>query len=88
VARLGGDEFAVLMTGLSAGRGAEVVDELTAALLGSVRIGAADVSLRASVGMAAGRHGEHDPDSLLHAADMAMYAVKEARRHLAGSDLR
>jgi GGDEF domain-containing protein len=46
------------------------------------------VVLRASVGMAAGRHGAHDPDSLLHAADMAMYAAEEARRELVGSDLR
>jgi diguanylate cyclase (GGDEF)-like protein len=88
VARLGGDEFAVLMPGLTAGRGAEVVRQLTDRLRGTVRIGATDVALRASVGMATGRHGEHDPDSLLHAADMAMYAVKEARRDLAGSDLR
>jgi diguanylate cyclase (GGDEF)-like protein len=88
VARLGGDEFAVLMSGLSAARGDEVLDELAGLLRGTVRIGVADVPLRASVGMAAGRHGEHDPDSLLHAADMAMYAVKEARRNLADSDLR
>jgi diguanylate cyclase len=87
VARLGGDEFAVLMTGLPASRHEEMVDELTTALHGTVRIGAAEVPLRASVGMAAGRHGEHDPDSLLHAADMAMYAIKEARRELASSDL-
>jgi len=64
-----------------------MVDELTTALHGTVRIGAAEVPLRASVGMAAGRHGQHDPDSLLHAADMAMYAIKEARRELASSDL-
>ena len=55
---------------------------------GAVRIRSADVPLRASVGLATGRPGEHDPDSLLHAADMAMYAVKEARRHLTASDLR
>ena len=88
VARLGGDEFAVLMPGLTAARGAEVVRTLADSLLGTVRIGSADVSLRASVGMASGRHGEHDPDSLLHAADMAMYAVKEARRELLAGDLR
>jgi diguanylate cyclase (GGDEF)-like protein len=88
VARLGGDEFAVLMPGLAAARGAEVVRGLTDSLLGTVRIGSADVPLRASVGLATGRPGEHDPDSLLHAADMAMYAVKEARRHLTASDLR
>ena len=88
VARLGGDEFAVLMAGLSATRAREVTAELDRALCGTVRIGAADVPLRASVGRATGRHGEHDPDSLLHAADMAMYAVKEARADLVGSDPR
>ncbi|MGW4946283.1 diguanylate cyclase domain-containing protein [Actinoplanes sp. NPDC004185] len=88
VARLGGDEFAVLMPGLAALRGTEVVRELTGSLLGTVRIGSADVPLRASIGLATGRPGEHDPDSLLHAADMAMYAVKQARRHLTASDLR
>jgi diguanylate cyclase (GGDEF)-like protein len=87
VARLGGDEFAVLMPRLAAARGAEVVRELTGSLLGTVRIRSADVPLRASVGLATGRPGEHDPDSLLHAADMAMYAVKEARRNLTASDL-
>ena len=63
-------------------------DDLAAVLHGTVRIGTAEVPLRASIGVAAGRHGEHDPDSLLHAADMAMYAVKEARRGLAVSHLR
>jgi diguanylate cyclase len=88
VARLGGDEFAVLMPGLAAARGTEVVRELTGSLLGTVRIGSADVPLRASIGLATGRPGEHDPDSLLHAADMAMYAVKQARRQLTVSDVR
>jgi len=75
VARLGGDEFAVLAadpTGL--------FDALTAALNDTVRLGGAEVRLRASVGTATGRPGADDADTVLHAADMAMYAVKNAAR--------
>ncbi|MEV6596877.1 GGDEF domain-containing protein [Actinoplanes sp. NPDC051346] len=86
VARLGGDEFAVLMAGLSAERRAELADVLARALSGEVRIGNAVVELRASIGMATGRHGVHDPDSLLHEADMAMYAVKNRHRALLDSE--
>ncbi|GGQ38731.1 GGDEF domain-containing protein [Couchioplanes azureus] len=82
VARLGGDEFAVLVEGLSADRRDELAGLLAQALSGEVRIGAAVVPLRASIGMATGRHGVHDPDSLLHEADMAMYAVKDRHRAL------
>jgi diguanylate cyclase (GGDEF)-like protein len=75
VARLGGDEFAVLAfdpAGLS--------DALTATLNDTLRLGGAEVRLRASVGMATGRPGLDDADSVLHSADMAMYAVKNAAR--------
>ncbi|MFI5931461.1 diguanylate cyclase domain-containing protein [Actinoplanes sp. NPDC051494] len=82
VARLGGDEFAVLVEDLPPERRTAVADDLTLALHGTLRIGPAEVALSASVGMATGRHGEHDPDSLLHEADMAMYATKDARREL------
>jgi len=88
VARLGGDEFAVLVRDLAEDRRGEVAGSLAGALHGVVRIGAVEVPLSASIGMATGRHGVHDPDSLLHAADMAMYATKERRRELLGSDLR
>ena len=88
VARLGGDEFAVLVRDLSDDRRAQVAQSLAGALHGEVRIGSVRVPLSASIGMATGRHGVHDPDSLLHAADMAMYATKERRRELLGSDLR
>jgi diguanylate cyclase (GGDEF)-like protein len=71
VARLGGDEFAVL-----AFDPAGLREALTATLNDTVRLGDADVRLRASVGMATGRPGTDDADSVLHSADMAMYAVK------------
>nr|WP_296063902.1 GGDEF domain-containing protein [uncultured Actinoplanes sp.] len=77
VARLGGDEFAVLMADLDPARRAEVEAALNAELSGRVTLGGVEVPLRASVGMATGRS---DPDSLLHEADMAMYAAKNASR--------
>ena len=80
VARLGGDEFAVLVDDLDPRRRPEVAGALDAALRGTVRIGDAEVRLRASIGQATGHPGRHDPDALLHEADMAMYADKNAAR--------
>jgi diguanylate cyclase (GGDEF)-like protein len=77
VARLGGDEFAVLVGDLDPRRRPEVAGALDAALRGTVRIGDAEVELRASIGSAT---GSRDPDALLHEADMAMYVEKNAVR--------
>jgi diguanylate cyclase (GGDEF)-like protein len=81
VARLGGDEFAVLVPGLDPQRRAEVAGELSRALTGRVWLDdvEVEVDLRASVGAATGEPGR-PLDSLLHEADMAMYAVKNAAR--------
>jgi diguanylate cyclase (GGDEF)-like protein len=75
VARLGGDEFAVL-----ASDPAGLHDVLTASLNDTLRLGDAEVRLRASIGMATARPGAGSPDSVLHEADMAMYAAKNAAR--------
>ncbi|MGX6605758.1 diguanylate cyclase domain-containing protein [Micromonosporaceae bacterium Da 78-11] len=80
VARLGGDEFAVLVSDLDERRRPEVAGALDAALRGTVRLGDVEVPLRASIGQATGHPGSHDPDALLHRADMAMYAEKNAAR--------
>ena len=80
VARLGGDEFAVLVHDVDPIRGAEMAEGLNRALSGAVRLGGAEVTLRASIGMATSRPGGQGPDRLLHEADMAMYAAKNAAR--------
>jgi diguanylate cyclase (GGDEF)-like protein len=82
VARLGGDEFAVLVDDLDPAGRIQVADALARSLTGTVRLGEAEVRLRASVGMATARPGVDDADILLHDADMAMYAVKNAGRLL------
>jgi diguanylate cyclase (GGDEF)-like protein len=81
VGRLGGDEFAVLVSDLAGDRSALLAAGLAVALDGSVRIGSADVPLHGSIGMATGQAGTHDADSLLHEADMAMYAMKGRGRN-------
>ena len=79
VARLGGDEFAVLVPGLDPQRRAEVAADLSEALTGRVWLDDVEVEvyLRASIGAAAGEPGR-PLDSLLHEADMAMYAAKNS----------
>jgi diguanylate cyclase (GGDEF)-like protein len=80
VARLGGDEFAVLVDDLGPRCQEAMAAELRAALSGTVELDGVTVPLRASVGMATGQPNRYDPDTLLHEADMAMYAVKNASR--------
>ncbi len=84
VARLGGDEFAVLVDDLDPAARARVADVLAESLTGLVRLGDAEVRLRASIGMATARPGLDDADTLLHEADMAMYAAKNATRAVRG----
>jgi diguanylate cyclase (GGDEF)-like protein/PAS domain S-box-containing protein len=77
VARLGGDEFAVLLESGTMPRAAEVVaDRIAQRLLPPVRIGAEDLSVRASIGVALGTPPADRADELLRDADLAMYLAK------------
>jgi diguanylate cyclase (GGDEF)-like protein/PAS domain S-box-containing protein len=76
VVRLGGDEFAVLLPGATADAGAAVADRIRQALTEPVHSDGHRLTIRASMGVAAGeldRHGH-----LLRRADEAMYAAKRA----------
>lgn len=77
VARLGGDEFAVLFEGIQ-GRdeflaAAHKIDQ---ALNGARNFYGLDVEIAASIGPALYPDDGHDEDSLIRAADAAMYRVK------------
>jgi diguanylate cyclase (GGDEF)-like protein/PAS domain S-box-containing protein len=80
VARLGGDEFAVLVDGADALEVAEeiaqrIVEELRRPLL----VGAEEVPVSVSVGVAVARAGSADGARvLMHSADEAMYRAKRA----------
>jgi diguanylate cyclase (GGDEF)-like protein/PAS domain S-box-containing protein len=80
VARLGGDEFLVGLTGLA--RSEAMTEALTVAgelgelLSKPTRLGDRQVSVTASVGVSANLEGVESFGSMLHLADMRMYALK------------
>jgi diguanylate cyclase (GGDEF)-like protein len=80
VARLGGDEFAILLDDLHRiGDAQRVADRLIEAVAEPVAIAGRQVTVGASVGIAAARPGDTtDTDTLLRYADAAMYAAKAA----------
>jgi diguanylate cyclase (GGDEF)-like protein len=76
VARLGGDEFVILCERLHGADEAAAIAERALDVLGQAcRLGAKEVTLSASVGIALAC-GTEDPDTLLIQADLAMYVAK------------
>ena len=81
VARTGGDEFVVLLPEIDEPSIAVVVAEkLIAAASENVDVPGRTVRMHASVGIALFPADGHDFDSLLSAADNAMYAAKARRK--------
>ncbi|MGA8211496.1 MAG: EAL domain-containing protein [Nocardioidaceae bacterium] len=77
-ARLGGDEFAVLSPGTRGSDDAtRLADVVLASLRRPYRVGADELTVRASMGVSTGAPGV-DAAELLVRADLAMYAAKDA----------
>jgi diguanylate cyclase (GGDEF)-like protein len=77
-ARLGGDEFAVILDGMDCtGDAVGVADRILASVQAPLTSADADISPRASIGVATW-DGHTSIDALLHDADTAMYAAKNA----------
>jgi diguanylate cyclase (GGDEF)-like protein len=79
VARLGGDEFAILLEETGADHIAALVGRVATAVRQPVRLGPVEVSVSASIGTATGDGPAEEWESLVHRADLAMYAEKRAR---------
>jgi diguanylate cyclase (GGDEF)-like protein len=78
VARFGGDEFAVLCEDLADEEDARALAARVGAVIaGPVTLDGAQVSVSASIGVALARGPGVDPDTLLRAADQAMYRAKQ-----------
>jgi diguanylate cyclase (GGDEF)-like protein len=76
-ARLGGDEFAILLDDVAdLNRTLSVCKRLLEALKVPVPIGGQELSISASIGIAAGRDEQDRADDLLRNADVAMYTAK------------
>ncbi|NJO34779.1 MAG: EAL domain-containing protein [Rhodospirillales bacterium] len=80
-ARLGGDEFAILIRSvISTDQPEAVAKRLVAALAHPYDIYGQTITIGVSIGIALSPHDATDPDLLLKAADMALYAAKAAGR--------
>ena len=81
VARLGGDEFAVLLPRTNSAQKTEVLAKRIIELLAQpYDIYGHRIQVGVSIGIALAPHDGNDPDLLLKAADMALYAAKAAGR--------
>jgi diguanylate cyclase (GGDEF)-like protein/PAS domain S-box-containing protein len=77
VARLGGDEFVVVCEDVDEETALALGARLEAAIRGPLEVGSAEHRLTASIGIAL---GHDDADSMLAAADAAVYQAKAAGR--------
>jgi diguanylate cyclase (GGDEF)-like protein/PAS domain S-box-containing protein len=79
VARLGGDEFVILGDEMQAdGEALALAERVVATLKEPFQVGAAEVSVHASVGVSVSHDREAEPESMLREADIAMYRAKKA----------
>jgi diguanylate cyclase (GGDEF)-like protein len=79
VGRFGGDEFLVVLDGVRDAATYEPIRQrLTEGFAEPVTIGALELRLGASLGVAYSRDGYESVEAMVHAADSAMYAQKRA----------
>ncbi len=82
VARLGGDEFTVVLTDIGQPEDAAVVTRrILEAIAMPIQMGAQEVIVTASIGIALGPRDGYDVENLLKNADLAMYSVKDKGRN-------
>ena len=82
VARLGGDEFVILAEDIDSDAEAlALAERMLHAMEKPFKVGSAEISLLASVGVSVSHDPEGDPEGLLREADVAMYRAKSAGGH-------
>jgi diguanylate cyclase (GGDEF)-like protein len=86
VSRLGGDEFACLVIGASRPRLRYIAMTLFEAVAAPFKIGLLTLSVRPSIGVAMCPSDGTTVDTLVHAADAAMYRAKRNRSSFAFAD--
>ena len=79
VSRQGGDEFVILLSEIdSPGSAALVARKLLAALAAPHLVGGRELRVTASIGISIYPDHGQDAESLVHRADIAMYAAKKS----------
>jgi diguanylate cyclase (GGDEF)-like protein/PAS domain S-box-containing protein len=82
IARLGGDEFAILLRGGTGQEGAiSVCDRILRSFDPPAHLEGVDVPIRGSIGVALYPEHGMDVESILRAADQAMYQAKHSSSH-------
>jgi diguanylate cyclase (GGDEF)-like protein len=82
LARWGGEEFAILAPDIDREGALALAERAREALAAEpVAIGDASIELTLSVGASLATGGRRTPDALVHAADQALYAAKDAGRN-------
>lgn len=81
VARLGGDEFIFVLRNVGSGEASDVARKLLDVTGRGYTVGAHDLKVSASIGIAMYPDDGDDVETLLQRADAAMYQVKRAGRH-------
>jgi diguanylate cyclase (GGDEF)-like protein len=81
VARLGGDEFTVVVHDLEERQISRIADRIVEELCRPFTVGGHRVGIGASVGVAVAPVDRFDADSLLDAADRALYDAKHSGRN-------
>jgi len=82
VARIGGDEFALLLPNTEARQAVELAEQIRRSLgqLG-LHVAGKQIELRVSFGVAERNETSVNAESLIHAADKALYSAKQAGRN-------
>lgn len=81
VARLGGDEFALLLDGAQAADAEQFARQVILAVDRPLKLDECEVSVTASVGISLGGRDGQDSDTLVRAADTAMYQSKHSGKN-------
>ncbi|MBI4997652.1 MAG: EAL domain-containing protein [Rhodocyclales bacterium] len=90
LARLGGDEFVILATSANPGYASFVAQKILDSLREPFHLAGEEVSVSGSIGISVYPDHGNDPNSLMRAADIAMYVAKTKGRngfHFFSADL-
>ncbi len=77
IGRLGGDEFLIVLRDVPSSHVAmQVAERISMTVCGSFELSCGEADLRASIGVACGKHGAVSAEELVRQADAAMYRSK------------
>jgi len=81
IARFGGDEFVILCPAMGRAAAQQIADEVIAVFEHGIDVGAHNLAVTASVGVAVGPQDGRDADELMQHADLALYEAKSRGRN-------